>query len=132
MRDIVVSLGRAHNFAEISKTTEQPWETFTKFLTRPPPETDDKTSTGWYCPAEFAHGKRTGKDMVERHCLTFYYDEIEVEDTDDIRTAYSDLAFVMYTTASYTHAAPRLRVVFPLSRPCTAEEFGLSCERWNG
>ena len=124
MRDIVISLGRAENFADIARTVEQSWESFAKFLTRDPPETDDKTSVGWYCPAEFAHGKRTGKDLVERHCLTFDYDDIDSHCFAAILNGYKGYAHAVYTTASHTKEAPRLRVVFPLSRPCNTEEFG--------
>ncbi len=124
MRNIVISLGRSSNFADISKTLDVSWEKFAAFLTKEPPVTKDKTSVGWYCPAEFKPAYRDGKNLVARHCLTFDYDDLEPDDVDDIRLTYAEYANALYTTASHTKEAPRIRVVFPLSRPCNIEEFG--------
>ena len=123
MRDIIISLGRPDNLATVSKTVKTPWLKFAKFLTKEPPETEDKASVGWYCPVQFEPEYRDSKNFVARHCLTFDYDEIESCDLKKIRKAYKQFEYVMYTTSSHTALMPRIRVVFPLSRPCTMEEF---------
>lgn len=124
MRDIVISLGRKENLAAITKVVKTSWPKFVEFLTRAPKETEDKASVGWYCPAHFEPAYRDGKNLVARHCLTFDYDNIDEWDVEEIREAYKSVAHVLYTTASHTEESPRLRAVFPLSRPVTAEEFG--------
>jgi len=124
MRDIVISLGAKENLAAITKVVKTTWPKFVEFLTRAPMKTQDKAKPGWYCPAHFEPAYRDGKNLVARHCLTFDYDEIDEWDLEEIRDAYKDVAHILYTTASHTPEKPRLRAVFPLSRPVTAEEFG--------
>lgn len=124
MRKLTVSLGSSDNFAKISQVGHTTWDSFAKFLARRPPETADKSSEGWYCPAEFNPVYRDGNNLVARHALTFDYDHIDPDDLDNIRSAYADYEYVMHTTASHTEDKPRVRVVFPLSRPVSPEEFG--------
>lgn len=123
MRDIVISLGRPNNLAAVTKTVSTSWPKFAKFLTKQPPETEDKASVGWYCAAQFDPEYRDSKNFVARHCLTFDYDEIDPCDLKEIREAYAGFAYVMYTTASHTSANPRIRLVMPLSRACGVDEF---------
>ncbi len=123
MQNIVTSLGGPKHFAQVTKTAETSWDKFASFLMKVPPETEDKASLGWYCGAEFKPAYRDSKNFVARHCLTFDYDEIEEADLLKIFEAYAKCEYVLYTTASHTVEAPRIRMVFPLSRPCTVNEF---------
>lgn len=123
MRDIVISLGRGRNLADITKTVKSSWQKFAEFITREPPVTEDKASVGWYCGAQFDPEYRDSKNFVARHILTFDYDEIDEWDVEEIKATYKDLAHVMYTTASHKPDAPRIRVLFPLTRPATIDEF---------
>lgn len=122
MRDLIISIGGLHP-ATVERTVSTSWQTFAQKLAARPPESEDKRSRGWYCPAEFSPAYRDSKNFVARHALTFDYDAIDCFDLDDIQNTYRDLAYVLYTTASHTEEKPRIRVVFPLSRPATFDEF---------
>lgn len=119
---IYVSLGRADNFGRITKRGRTDWWKFAERLSRPK-ASDDKAAAGWYCPAKFTNGKRDSENFIERHALTFDFDNIEPGDVDGIRSTYERYTYLVYTTASHTPEKPRLRLVMPLSRPCDAVEF---------
>lgn len=92
-------------------------------LTTTPVETEDKASVGWYCPCEFSPVYRHGDNLVARHALTLDYDTITPADVKTIQGAFAEFAYAIYTTWSHTAERPRIRVVLPLSRPCSADEF---------
>lgn len=121
-RPLTISFGGKH-LAKVVKTAHLDWADFSTRLSVKPPEEEDKASIGWYCPTEFSPEYRDGKNFVARHALTFDYDKIDIFDLEEIKDAYRDLAYCMYTTASHTENAPRIRVVFPLSRPVDKGEF---------
>lgn len=123
MSNLVISVGRSDHLAKIVQSKELPWEEVTRRFNRRPPESDDKASAGWYCPAKFEPQYRDGKNFVARYALTFDYDTIDQWDVTEILESYKDFAYVMYTTASHTNEKPRIRMILPLSRPATMEEF---------
>lgn len=118
-----VSFGESSNPAAIVRVEELAWDDFARRLTNTPPETDDKSSVGWYAAAEFEASHRHGKTFVARYALTLDYDHIERENVAQITTAFEPYAYAMYTTWSHTPEKPRIRVVMPLSRPTGADEF---------
>lgn len=99
------------------------WDELAQKFVSEPVVSEDKTSAGWYCPAEFRDNYRDSKNLIARYALTFDYDHIERSDVAKIEAAYQGFAYAIYTTASHTPDKPRVRVVFPLSRPATLEEF---------
>ncbi len=123
MTSTVLSLGKADHLARIVSRKELAWPEVARRFSQTPVESDDKASAGWYCPASFEPAYRDSKNFVARHALTFDYDAIDQWDVTEIIDTYKDVAYVMYTTASHTPAKPRIRMVLPLSRPATLEEF---------
>jgi len=121
--EIVISLGGAANLAEIVSTKCWRWDEFATRLTAEPPVSDNKASQGWYCPAEFKPAYRDTENFVARYALTFDYDKVSREDVQAIEECYREYAYAIYTTWSHTKEQPRVRLVFPLSRPATLEEF---------
>ncbi|MCE5292949.1 MAG: hypothetical protein ABFC80_09335 [Coriobacteriales bacterium] len=111
------------HLARITAVEQLTWAALTDRLTRTPPVTTDKSSAGWYCCAEFKGRHRDTENFVARHCLALDYDHITREQANHIKARYTKYAHVMYTTASHTVEAPRIRVVMPLSRPATIDEF---------
>lgn len=111
------------HLARITAVERLTWDAFASRLTQARPITTDKSSAGWYCCAEFKGRHRDTESFVARHCLALDYDHITREQVKHIQTTFKDHTLVMYTTASHTKDAPRLRVVMPLSRPCTLDEF---------
>jgi hypothetical protein len=124
MRKLIISIGEKDNLAVVTRVVSTTWPKFVEFLTREPMRTKDKAAPGWYCPAHFEPAYRDGKNLVARHCLTFDYDDIDEWDAEEIKDVYKGLTHLMYTTASHTAEKPRLRIVFPLSRPVEADQFG--------
>lgn len=129
MRELVVSFGdgkpRPNNaqFAYITDVKRMAWPDVVAMFTREPPVSEDKSSAGWYAFAEFDPVYRDSDNFVARHALTFDFDHITTEQAKHITQVYSDLEYVIYTTASHTKAKPRLRMIVPLSRPVDMEVF---------
>lgn len=121
--ELVISLGKAANFAEIVSVKRMRWDEFAGRLVAEPPVSDDKSSQGWYCPAEFKPAYRDSENFVARYALTFDYDKVSRDDVLKIEEVYHDYAHAIYTTWSHVKEQPRVRLVFPLSRPATLEEF---------
>lgn len=123
MNKLIISLGRGNNLAAITAVKELTWAELCTRFSAPPPVSDDKSSAGWYCPAEFRPVYRDSKNFVARYALTFDYDKIDQWDLTEIEEAYKNFAYVLYTTASHAPEKPRVRMLFPLSRPATLDEF---------
>lgn len=129
-RKLIVSFGNGlplpgnEQLAIITAVSEDTWDAFGKLLTTTPPESEDKSSRGWFCPAEFSQRRRHGNNFVARHALTFDYDVIAPADLKVIQSALNDYAYAIYTTWSHTAEKPRIRVVMPLSRSVDFIEFG--------
>lgn len=109
--------------AAISEVESLTWPEFAARLVSTPPESDDKASLGWYCTGAFDPVYRDSANLQHRECLTLDYDRITPEDVKTIQTAYSELEYAIYTTWSHSVEKPRIRVVLPLSRPATPDEF---------
>jgi hypothetical protein len=122
-QELVVSVGKADNFARVVSVKRLTWEALTELFQRDPLVTPNKDAAGWYCPAEFRDLHRDSVNFVHRYALTFDYDKLAPADVAAIEHTYREYAYVIYTTASHTKDAPRIRMVFPLSRPATSEEF---------
>lgn len=128
-RPLVISFGSGAvlpNNAQLARITgveALSWESFSARLLAPPPVTADKASAGWYCCAEFSGRHRDTDSFVARHCLALDYDHITREQANHVQKTYRGYAHVLYTTASHTVESPRLRLVMPLSRPASIDEF---------
>lgn len=122
-RPLTVSFGTHDSLAVITSVRSVTWEQFAQWLTRVPPETSDKGSRGWYVPAEFSPPYRDSNNFVARHAITYDFDHVELDTWDRVLETWGGLAFAIYTTWSHQQYKPRFRVVMPLSRPATYDEF---------
>lgn len=121
--DLVLSIGKADHFARIVSVKRLDWKALAAQFSQDPPVSEDKASQGWFSLGEFRGAYRDSENLIRRYALTFDYDKIERDDVAKIETTYRDYAYIIYTTASHTRDKPRLRLIFPLSRPATADEF---------
>jgi hypothetical protein len=121
-RKLTISFGGG-NLAAITDVKSLTWAEFAAMLTATPPETDDKASVGWYSCASFSPVYRDGENLMHRECLTLDYDVITPSDVTVIQKAFEFYEYAIYTTWSHSAEKPRVRVILPLSRPATAEEF---------
>lgn len=124
MRKLKISFGKG-NLAKITATKELSWEQFRKWLTAVPPELDSKDARGWYCGAHFFPERREAENFVGRDCLTLDVDQGTWDMWAAICTWFEEhnLAYALYTTFSHTEEKPRFRVVIPLDRSATYDEF---------
>lgn len=122
MSELVVSFGGAHQ-ARVTRISRGTWEEFAAFLTAEPPEAGDKAERGWYCPAEFRPAYRDSDNFVARYAITFDFDHVEASTWDDVYACWGGLDYAIYTTFSHTPEKPRFRVVLPLDRPVTYDEY---------
>lgn len=122
-RKLTVSLGGGSNLAAIQETRELTWPEFAAMLIREPPELEDKKDAGWYCAGLFKPEYRDNENLVHRDCLTLDYDHITPADVKTIQGALKAYEYVVYTTWQHVAEKPRIRVVVPLDRPATPDEF---------
>lgn len=124
MRLLTVSVGQ-QDPAQITSVQRVSWPAFCKWFAKRPPVAADKAARGWYCGAEFSEPRRHGDFFVARHLLTLDFDDLSEVDAEHVAfwLATSPWASVWYTTFSHTPDKPRLRVLLPLSRPCSTDEF---------
>lgn len=122
-RKLIVTFGaNGPDLGAVAAKSETTWEEFAEFLTKRPPETNDKASRGWFCPAEFAN-RRHSDDFIARHALTLDHDVVTPAQVKKVLLSIKDFASAVYTTGSHTVEKPRVRVVMPTSRPMSADEF---------
>jgi P4 family phage/plasmid primase-like protien len=122
MRNFRISIGKGHN-AKIRKTATCSFPAFCDSLLAKVPETEDKASNGWVCPAAFDPEYRDSENFIERNLLSFDYDHVEPADLPAILDCYKKYTYLAFTTWSHTPEKPRLRVWLPVSRPMTYDEF---------
>jgi len=79
---------------------------------------------GGYIAGECANGKRSKKTIQSRCILTIDADDATDHDVEDF-LAMEDYVFFVHTTHTSTVDNPRLRWLFPLTRPVTSEEYRL-------
>lgn len=123
MTPLYVSFGGAHP-ARITRTATLRWPQVIELL-RESPETTDKAARGWFIPARFSPSYRDSENFVERTALTLDFDHVTPEQAarfPDILER-EGLAAYGYTTWSHTPEKPRWRIVMPLSRPASYDEF---------
>jgi putative DNA primase/helicase len=119
---LTVSFGTA-DLAVITAVKSLEWADFAAWLTKEPPEVNDKADRGWFIPAEFDPVYRHSDNFVARTAITFDFDHVTIDTWGDVLNAWDGVAFAMYTTFSHRPEAPRFRVVMPLSRPASFDEF---------
>ncbi len=122
MRPITVSFGKGDK-AAITSVKQMQWAQLADALTAEPPESDDKSSRGWWIPASFNPVYRHGDNFVSRDAITFDFDHVGMESWATVQQALDGLALCMYTTHSHSEKQTRFRVVVPLSRPTSFDEF---------
>jgi AAA domain-containing protein len=122
MRQLTVSFGTVSP-AAITTVKQVTWDSFASWLTREPPEAQDKAQAGWYIPGTFEPVYRDSDNFVSRDAITLDFDHVTIDAWGDVLFALDNIAFAIYTTFTHTDLAPRFRVVIPLSRPAGYDEF---------
>lgn len=100
-------------------------ETMDEYLSFPKSKQDDLKDVGGFVGGTFANDIRKAVYVEGRDLLTLDMDHIPAGGTEDILKRISGLgcAAVVYSTRKHTSYAPRLRVIVPLDRTATADEY---------
>ena len=106
----------------ISKTTRTP-ETFEEYKKLPKLEQDNLKDVGGFVGGALREGKRK-RDTVLNRCLLTLDADYEPHGLWETIELLFDYGCAMYTTHKHSKAWPRLRLVIPLSRAVSPEEYG--------
>ncbi len=97
-------------------------ETQAQFFKMDKEKQDDVKDKGGFVGGYLKDGRRLKANIVHRQVVA-----LDVDYTDNLDTWLDcremDFAALMYTTHKHRREAPRYRIVFPLDRPCTPDEY---------
>lgn len=111
----------------LSKTT-QTRETVQEYRKLAKPAQDDIKDVGGFVGGTLKGGRRKADAVSWRQLLTLDADFADRGLWDTIELIM-DYAVVLYSTHKHTPEAPRVRLVIPLSRPVTADEYAAVSRR---
>lgn len=97
-------------------------ETYREFMAMPKADQTRTKDTGAFVGGELNGSQRNKKSLVNRTVLTLDVDFGSMTFGDDFHKA-TDFAFFIHGTHKHSETTPRFRIVAPLSRPCTPEEY---------
>lgn len=107
------------------KTPARSTETLDRFLSMKKSQQDDLKDVGGFVAGTLRNGRRKASCVAGRDVLTLDLDNIPAGGTADILRRVDGLTcgYCVYSTRKHSPAAPRLRVLLPLDRPVTADEY---------
>lgn len=100
-------------------------ETLEEYLKLPKPKQDSLKDVGGYVAGTLEGRQRKASAVTGREVVTLDMDNIAPGGTQGVLQRIEGLncAYCVYSTRKHSEAAPRLRVLIPLSRTCTADEY---------
>jgi hypothetical protein len=100
-------------------------ETSEEYRKMSKPDRDNKKDVGGFVGGTLKQGRRKAENVANRTLITLDMDEVIVPASEvwsDI-TTFNDFAAAVYSTHTHTEDHPRLRLVIPVSRPVTPDEY---------
>ena len=100
-------------------------ETQSEYLALPKPKQDELKDVGGYVAGTLSGPRRKAGAVTGRDVITLDLDSIPAGGTQDVLRRVDGLGcgYCVYSTRKHHPATPRLRVLFPLDRTCTADEY---------
>lgn len=100
-------------------------ETLESYLGLPKGQQDDLKDVGGFIAGTLFGARRKAGSVTGRDVLTLDLDTIPAGGTNDVLRRLEGLTcgYCVYSTRKHSPAAPRLRVLLPLDRTCTADEY---------
>ena len=113
------------DFTERLKTPAKSVETYAEYMKMPKSRQDELKDVGGFVGGTFAGNRRKASNVTGRDLITLDLDNIPTGMTEDIlkRVWSLNCAAAVYSTRKHSPYAPRLRVVLPLNKTCTADEY---------
>lgn len=97
-------------------------ETYTEFKASTKEEQLHSKDVGGYVGGYLRAGRRKPENVVHRQLLTLDIDHAHLDLWEDFQLQFSNAA-VLHATHSYNEDNPRYRLIMPLSREATADEY---------
>ena len=112
-------------FVERLRTPQRGTETLEQYLAFPKARQDELKDVGGFVGGTFLGDRRKAAYVEGRDLITLDMDNIPAGQTEDILKRVGGLgcAAVIYSTRKHAGYAPRLRVIVPLDRTATADEY---------
>ena len=109
------------SLANVHRSTE----TLNEYRKLPKAKQDDLKDTGGFVAGTFKGEKRRACDVTGRDIITLDLDNIPAGQTELLLQRLDSLGvgYCVYSTRKHAPEAPRLRVLLPLSRTVTADEY---------
>lgn len=100
-------------------------DTMADYLSLPKGQQDELKDVGGFVAGTLTGTRRKAGAVSGRDVLTLDLDNIPAGGTDDVlrRVEALGCGYGIYSTRKHCAAAPRLRVLLPLDRTCTADEY---------
>lgn len=100
-------------------------ESFVDFMSFPKSKQDELKDVGGFVGGTLRNGRRKSENVIDRYLITLDLDNIPAGETKKIISLVDGLgcAYAIYSTRKHSSAAPRLRIIIPLNRACTSEEY---------
>lgn len=100
-------------------------ESLAEYLQMPKSQQDDLKDIGGFVAGTLSGPRRKAGAVTGRDLLTLDLDNIPSGGTDDVLRRVEGLGcgYCVYSTRKHMPAAPRLRVLLPLDRTCSADEY---------
>ena len=107
------------------KTPARGTETLTQYLALKKAQQDDLKDVGGFMAGSLNGGRRKASAVTGRDVVTLDFDTIPAYGTDGIIQAVENMgiSYGIYSTRKHMPTAPRLRILFPLDRTVTADEY---------
>lgn len=107
------------------RTAVRGTETLAEYLKMPKRQQDDLKDVGGFVGGKLEGNRRKANNVIGRDLLTLDMDNIPAGGTADVLRRLEGLgcAYVVYSTRKHEEARPRLRVIVPLNRTATADEY---------
>lgn len=100
-------------------------ETLVQYLRLPKPEQDDLKDVGGFVGGVLKGNRRKADNITGRDIVTLDMDNIPPGGTQEILRRLESLncGYATYSTRKHEEAKPRLRILFPLNRTATTDEY---------
>lgn len=110
------------DFVKKVATTVRTKETFEEYMKLPKADQDDIKDVSGFVGGSLKGGRRKADKVAWRDLITLDADFIEGDFWEGV-TAIFDNACLIYSTHKHQPSKPRLRLIIPLSKSVTAEEY---------
>lgn len=113
------------DFAEKLKTPARSTETLAEYMALPKSKQDDLKDVGGFVAGELKIGRRKAANVISRDLITLDLDNLQPGSTKEIlrRVEALGCGYAVYSTRKHDETKPRLRVIVPLDRRATADEY---------